>query len=252
MTPSKPLVVVTGARRGVGAGIAVEFAARGFNVAITDVRSDGAEEVLQAVSEYGVQTRFFLSDLGNVEQHPDVVEQISQWGGPITCLVNNAGTPSQSRGDILHVTPRSYDKVQDINLRGTFFFTQAVAKHMLASASGHHRSIVTVSSINAEMPYVQRTEYCMSMSGLGMMTRLFASRLAPLGIGVFEVRPSLVKSHAECHGAPKLEPKIAAFLGRWGFPMDVAYAAATLAEGKLGISTGSVVQVDGGLSMQKS
>lgn len=248
----KPLVIVTGARRGVGAGIAVEFAARGFNVAITDVSSNGSDEVISAVKDYGVQVRFFQSDLGDVDQHAEVVEQIHQWGGPITCLVNNAGTPSQSRGDILNVTPRSYDKVQDINLRGTFFFTQAVARHMLSTTTEFLRSIVTVSSVNAETPYMQRTEYCLSMSGLSMMTRLFAQRLASIGVGVFEVRPSLVKSLTEGPGSQKYDPKIAAFMGRWGFPLDVAYAAATLAEGKLGITTGSVVQVDGGLSLQKS
>ena len=247
----KPLVVVTGGRRGVGAGIAVEFAARGFNVAIIDICGDGSAEVIKKVNELGVQAEFFQSDLGDVDRHAEVVEKIQNWGGPITCLVNNAGSPSQSRGDILTVTPRSYDRVQGINLRGTFFFTQAVAQHMLTVQTEFVRSIVTVSSVNAERPHVMRTEYCMSMSGLGMMTRLFASRLAPLGIGVFEVRPILVKSPSGLQGSQTHAPRVAASLGRWGFPLDVAYAAATLAEGKLGIATGSVVQVDGGLSLQK-
>jgi NAD(P)-dependent dehydrogenase (short-subunit alcohol dehydrogenase family) len=248
----KPLVIVTGARRGVGADIALEFASRGFNVAITDVSSDGSDDVITALTCFGVQARFFQSHLGDVEYHSAVVEQIHDWGGPITCLVNNAGTPSQSRGDILNVTPRSFDKVQDVNLRGTFFFTQAVARHMLASTTQYVRSVITISSANAETPHVQRTEYCLSMSGLGMMTRLYAMRLAPLGIGVFEIRPCLVRSFAGCQETQNSNPRIAAFMGRWGFPQDVAYTAAALAEGKLGISTGSVLRVDGSLSLKTS
>jgi len=232
MTNASPLVVVTGARRGIGAGIAVEFAARGFRVALTDVDDQGCDEVMDAVNKHGNGARFFQSDLGDVASHRAVVDQIQQWGGSITCLVNSAGIPSQTRGDLLNVSPRSFDKVVDVNLRGTFFFTQAVVKHMLENITDFARSIVTVSSLNAETPHVYRTEYCISMSGLGMLTRLFARRLEPLGIGVFEVRPGAAK------------PAV-------GAAANVANAVAALAEGKLGFCTGSVVQVNGGLSLQR-
>ena len=254
MTSASPLVVVTGARRGIGAGIAVEFAARGFKVAITDIDDEGADEVIEAVKRQGKVAKFFQSDLGDVESHREVVHRIQQWGGPITCLVNNAGVPSQSRGDLLNVSPKSFDKVVDVNLRGTFFFTQAVVRHMLESITDFARSIVTVSSLNAEMPHVYRTEYCISMSGLGMLTRLFARRLEPLGIGVFEVRPGAAKAPINTPGWQKQQERVSTDLvlaGRWDLASNVANAVVTLAEGKLGFSTGSVVQVDGGLSLQK-
>jgi NAD(P)-dependent dehydrogenase (short-subunit alcohol dehydrogenase family) len=254
MTDAKPLVVVTGARRGIGAGIALEFAQRGFHVAITDIDDEGSQEVLQAVRSQGVQASFFASDLGDVQGHAALVERIAQWGGPISCLVNNAGIPSPARGDLLEVTPQSFDTVLDVNLRGTFFLTQAVARHMLATTTDHARSIVTVSSVSVEMASIERAEYCLSKSGLGMLTRLFALRLAPHGIGVFEVRPGVIKTPMTGPVAQKYDERIAAGLvpmGRWGFPADVAQAVATLAQGKLGFCTGSVVHVDGGLSLPR-
>lgn len=254
MKSLRPLAVVTGARRGIGAGIALELAVRGFNVAITDITNDGAEDILHAMRSHGAKVEFFTSNLGDVENHEAVVNRIHHWGGPISCLVNNAGIPSQSRGDLLRVTPRSFDKLHDINLRGTFFFTQAVVNHMLAIPADSIRSIVTVSSVSVEMASIERSEYCLSKSGLGMLTRLFALRLAQHGIGVFEVRPGMIKTPTSGTIVQKQYQPIDAGLvpaGRWGAPTDVAHAVATLAEGRMGFCTGSVVQVDGGLSLPR-
>lgn len=254
MSPTRPLAVVTGGRRGIGAGIVLELAARGFDLAITDIAADGVEEVLQAAKARGAAAQFFASDLGEVQSHAALVQQVAQCLGPISCLVNNAGIPSQSRGDLLTVTPASFDKVLDVNLRGTFFFTQAVVRHMLESPSPFARSVVTVSSVSVEMASVERAEYCLSKSALAMLTRLFALRLAPHNIGVFEVRPGVIQTPMTGPVAHKYDERIAAGLvpmGRWGLPADVANAVATLAEGKLGFCTGSVVQVDGGLSLPR-
>jgi NAD(P)-dependent dehydrogenase (short-subunit alcohol dehydrogenase family) len=254
MIGGRPLAVVTGGRQGIGAGIAIEFASRGFDVAITDIDTQGSDEVLDGVREKGAQASFFLSDLGDVERHADVVSAICQWAGPITCLVNNAGIPSHSRGDLLSVTPNAFDSVLNVNLRGTFFFTQAVVRHMLATETCFDRSIVTVSSVSVEMASIERAEYCLSKSGLGMLTQLYALRLAPHRIGVFEVRPGVIKTPMTGPVAQKYDERIAAGMvpmGRWGYPADVAKAVVSLADGQLGFCTGSVVHVDGGLSIPK-
>lgn len=250
----RPLALVTGGRRGIGAGIALEFAGRGFDIAITDIDSDGADEVLAAARSKGVRASFFRSDLGDLDGHADVVNTIHQCAGPIHCLVNNAGVPALNRGDLLSLTPEAFDTVMDVNLRGTFFFTQAVVRHMLEVPSTVQRAIVTVSSVSVDMASVERADYCLSKSGLAMMTQLYALRLASHGIGVFEVRPGIIKTPMTGPVAQKYDERIAGGLvpmGRWGYPEDVARAVACLGQGQLGFSTGSVIHVDGGLSIPK-
>ena len=254
MSQSRPLAIVTGASRGIGAGIAIELALRGFDIAVADIDPQGATDVLAEIKSKGASTQAFAFDLGDVDRHASMLAQITEWGGPVACLVNNAGIPAAARGDLLDVAAASYDRVLDVNLRGTFFFTQAVARHMLATDCQHPRSIVTVSSVSAEMASIERGEYCLSKAGLGMLTKLFALRLAPLGIGVFEVRPGVIRTPMTEGVAAAYEERIAGGLvpmQRWGYPQDVAVAVAALADGKLPFSTGSVVNVDGALSIPR-
>ena len=254
MSSSRPLAVVTGGRRGIGAGVAIELARRGFDLALTDIAEDGAEAAIAEISALGARATFYRSDLGNVGDHQALVERIVVADGPIACLVNNAGVPAARRGDLLDVGVESYDRVLDINLRGTFFFTQAVARHMAANPSREPRAIVTVSSVSAEMASIERGEYCLSKAGLGMLTKLFALRLAPLNIGVFEVRPGVISTPMTAGVAGMYEQRIAEGLvpmGRWGYPQDVARAVAALATGQLAFATGSVVNVDGALSVPR-
>jgi NAD(P)-dependent dehydrogenase (short-subunit alcohol dehydrogenase family) len=254
MTTNRPLAVVTGARRGIGASIAVELAASGFDVAMTDIDESGAEEVTRQVKAHGASARLFSFDLANVAGHAEIVERIVAWRGAIACLVNNAGIGSPARGDLLDVTPGAFDRVLDVNLRGTFFFTQTVARHMVGSACNHPRSIVTVSSVSVEMASIERGEYCISKSGLGMLTKLFAVRLAPLGIGVFEIRPGVIRTPMTDAVSAKYDERIAGGLvpmARWGESEDVARAVAALGSGRLGFATGSILHVDGALAIPR-
>jgi NAD(P)-dependent dehydrogenase (short-subunit alcohol dehydrogenase family) len=251
---TRPLAVVTGGRRGIGAAIAIELATRGFDLALTDIDAAGASEALGAIAAAGARATLFTADLGEVAGHAALVERIVAWGGPIACLVNNAGVPATQRGDLLDVTTEAYDRVMAINLRGTFFFTQAVARHMVDSVAAQPRSIVTVSSVSAEMASIERGEYCLSKSGLGMLTKLFALRLAPHGIGVFEVRPGVIRTPMTDAVAGTYDQRIAAGLvpmARWGQADDVARAVAALGTGQLAFSTGTVVHVDGALSIPR-
>jgi NAD(P)-dependent dehydrogenase (short-subunit alcohol dehydrogenase family) len=254
MSQARPLAVVTGGRRGIGAGIAIELAARGFDLALTDLDPTGADDTLAAIEAQGVRARLFTSDLAQVDGHVALVDDIVGWGGPIACLVNNAGIGSPNRSDLFDVTPGSFDLVLGVNLRGTFFLTQAVARHMAAGAPQAPRSIVTVSSVSVEMASIERGEYCLSKAGLGMLTKLFALRLAPLGIGVFEVRPGVIRTPMTEGVASKYEQRIAEGLvpmGRWGDPQDIGRAVAGLASGQFAFATGSVIHVDGALSIPR-
>ncbi|SAK63039.1 3-ketoacyl-ACP reductase [Caballeronia ptereochthonis] len=250
----RPLALVTGARRGIGASIAAELAQRGFDLALIDIDEDGAREMLAAVESHGARARFYQHDLADGAAHRALVERIVSESGPIACLVNNAGVSADQRGDLLELGERSYDRVVDINMRGTFFLTQAVARHMAATASDDARSIVTVSSVSAELASTERGEYCMSKAGLGMLTKLFALRLAPLSIGVFEVRPGIIRTPMTEAVSARYDERIAEGIvpmRRWGVPQDVASAVAALASGQMAFATGSVLNIDGALSIPR-
>ncbi|MBL0729624.1 3-ketoacyl-ACP reductase [Piscinibacter sp. HJYY11] len=254
MTQSRPLALVTGARRGIGARIAVELARLGYDLALTDVAAEGAQEVIEEVKSLGGEAHLFTSDLAEVESRVALIESVVQWRGPIATLVNNAGIGSPRRGDLLDVTPDGWDRVLDVNLRGTFFLSQAVAQHMLASDCKHVRSIVTVSSVSAEMASIERSEYCVSKAGLGMVTKLLSLRLAPHGIGVFEIRPGVIRTPLTEAVATRYDQRIADGLvpmGRWGEADDVARAVGMLVAGDMAFATGSVVNVDGALSVPR-
>jgi NAD(P)-dependent dehydrogenase (short-subunit alcohol dehydrogenase family) len=255
MAQSRPVTLVTGARRGIGAAIALALARAGFDVAITDItEDDDARATLAALRAAGANARFLRSDLADTLDHMRVLAEAVSQCGAIDCLVNNAGVPSPARGDLLDVRPEGFDQVLDVNLRGTFFFTQAVARHMIATASRNARSIITVSSVSAELASPERGEYCMSKAGLAMLTKLFALRLARDGIPVFEVRPGVIRTPMTAGVADKYDRRVADGLvpmGRWGEPEDIGAAVAALASGQFQFATGSVINLDGGLAIPR-
>lgn len=245
--------MVTGGRRGIGRSVCVELAARGFDIVFTDiVRDADAEETCAMVEARGRKALFLQGNLNDVESHADVVREAVRFKGSIECLVNNAGIGSPSRGDLLDVSPEAFDAVLGVNLRGTFFMSQAVARHMTETQSAQPRSIVTVSSVSAEMASPERAEYCLSKSALPMMTKLLALRLASAGIAVFEVRPGIIRTPMTEGVAQKYEARFKEGLvpsGRWGESAEVGRAVAALADGTFQFSTGSILNVDGGMSI---
>ena len=158
-----------------------------------------------------------------------------------------------NRGDLLDVTEESYNRCLDTNLRGTFFLTQRVARHMVenpAVEGDPPRSIVVISSVNAEIMAITRGEYCLSKAALAMLTKLFGIRLADAGIGVYEVRPGIIRTPMTKPSADRYDGEISKGLSpirRWGEVEDVGQAVATLATGGLPFSVGQPVYVDGGL-----
>lgn len=247
---ARPLAVVSGGRRGVGARIAVELAAQGFDLALADVDCHGAESTVADITALGARTTLYRLDPANVGDHAGLVERIVSTSGPITCLVNNAGAGTARCGDLLDVSAESYDRVLDVNLRGTFFFTQAVARHMAATPAEMARSIITVSSPRP-LASIEQGEHCISRAGLSALNKLFARRLALLGIGVFEVRPDGV-SMPTAESAPRGDhtclcdsPGLGA---RYACLPDLERAVAALAAGQLALASGSVINVDSSLS----
>lgn len=252
-----PVALVTGASRGIGRATALALAEEGFDIAA--LAFGDADRLASLAGEFERLGRRCLpldADIGDTGRHAALIAQVRDRLGPIGCLVNNAGVSVLQRGDLLEVGESSYDRCFDINTRGTFFLTQAVARSMLADAAspGHHRSIVFVTSSNAVAATVERGEYCMSKSALSMAARLYAMRLAKHGIGVYEVQPGLILTEMTAPSKPKYDALIANGMTidpRWGQPEDVARVIRTMAAGLLPYTVAQDVRVDGGLLMQR-
>jgi NAD(P)-dependent dehydrogenase (short-subunit alcohol dehydrogenase family) len=125
---------------------------------------------------------------------------------------------------------------------------------MLAAAGEGYRSLLLVTSVSAEMASPERGEYCVSKAGLSMAAKLLALRLAPHGIGVFELRPGVVDTPMTAGVRDRWDARIAEGLvpmGRWGVPSDIAGVALACAQGHLAFATGAVLAVDGGLSIPR-
>jgi NAD(P)-dependent dehydrogenase (short-subunit alcohol dehydrogenase family) len=252
----RPVAFVTGGNRGIGRGIAYALAESGFDVVVVDLAATtDTAETEAGLAARGARCHFVAGDISALDAHTRLLDAAWSLGGRVDCLVNNAGVSVAKRGDLLDVSPESFDRVLGINLRGTFFLTQAVARRMLAdAASGHPRSIVTISSANAVIASPDRAEYCVAKAGLAMMTRLYALRLAAARIGVYEIRPGVIRTDMTKVAAAKYDKLIAEGftpIARWGEPEDVGRAAAMFAKGELSFVTGEAINVDGGLHIQK-
>lgn len=251
--------LVTGGRRGIGRGIALELAKAGFDVVIMDLRHDAdADETLAGIAEQGRRPGFVVLDVRDLSQHARALDEMQDAFGTPDCLVNNAGIPPHVRGELLQMSPDSFDDVLSVNLRGAFFLTQTVAKRMLdeGEVTPRPRSVINVSSRSAAAASIERGEYCISKAGMAMMTKLFALRLAATNIGVFEVRPGIIDTPMTA--SPAVHEKHSRFIEqggvpalRWGEPEDVGKVVAALASGAFSFSTGAVVEVDGGLSIER-
>jgi NAD(P)-dependent dehydrogenase (short-subunit alcohol dehydrogenase family) len=253
------VALVTGGGRGIGAAIAAALASAGFDVAIASREPEPeAADALARARAFGRRIVYAEHDIGRIDSHRQLLERIRGELGEVDCLVNNAGVTSLRRGDLLELTAESFDRAVAINLRGTFFLTQAVARQMvdraLPDAESRYRSIITITSANAEIVGLDRADYCMTKAALAMMSKLYAARLAPSGIHVFEVRPGIIRTDMTAPAAAKYDALIergGVPLGRWGTPDDVGKAVATLAEGRLPFATGEVIHVGGGLQLHR-
>jgi NAD(P)-dependent dehydrogenase (short-subunit alcohol dehydrogenase family) len=252
-----PVALVTGGRRGIGRAIAHALADTGFDLVVNDLVDDAATaETLAAVRARGRRAAFVQGSIAALDGHPRLVEAAFGAFGTVDCLVNNAGIQVKVRGDVLDVKPESFDELIAVNLRGTFFLTQAVAKRMLAEArapGGPPRSIVTVSSANARIVGPNRAEYCFAKTGLAMMNQLFAVRLAEADIACYEIRPGIIRTDMTAPAAERYDRLIAAGITpirRWGEPADVGRTVATLAARLLPFNTGDAFHVDGGLHIK--
>lgn len=240
-----PVAIVTGASRGIGRGIAVELARTHRVVATYRGRRDAAESLREAT---GVE--IFQCDVSSAADRAALIEFTRRRFGRLDLLVNNAGIAPRERLDVVEATEASFDELIATNLKGPHFLTQLAARWMLEQASGR---IVFVTSISAYTASVNRAEYCISKAGLSMSAAVWAARLAPHGILVFEVRPGIVRTDMIARVQQLYEERIASGLlpqRRMGEPEDVARAVRAIADGLLDYCAGQVIDADGGFHLR--
>lgn len=254
----KPVAFVTGGSRGIGLGCASQLAQLGFDIAINGMRDESqVSEPIQALRKLGADVLYCQGDIGSAEARAAMLDRIRNHYDRLNVLVNNAGVAPKERNDILEATEESFDYVVGTNVKGPYFLTQAAANWMIQQKSERPDdffTIINVGSISATVISVNRGEYCISKSGIAMMSALFATRLGEFDIPVYEVRPGVTKTDMTSGVTDKYDKLIEEGLcvtKRWGFPEDVGKAVGALATGQLPYSTGQVIMVDGGLTLPR-
>ena len=258
MTPTRRTAIVTGGTRGIGLGIARALAAAGWDLGLCGVRpEESIRDVVDDLQAAGAGVIYRSLDVSRTADHGRFVDAVRDRFGGIDALVNNAGRAPRVRADLLDATAESFDEVLRTNLAGPYFLTQRVARVMVDDRPddpARPRSIVFVTSVSAVMASVNRGEYCVSKAGLAMAAQLFAVRLAGDYIAVYEVRPGIIATDMTEPVKAAYDQRIADGLvpnRRWGTPDDVGRVVASLLGGHLPYATGSVITVDGGLSIPR-
>lgn len=240
----KKVAVVTGARRGIGLGIAQILRENGYTVvcAAKGAQMEGWDYLPCDISLAQDRERLLRHTVGRY--------------GRVDVLVNNAGISCEVRRDVLELTEESFDRLIAVNLKGTFFMCQLFANEMirLKNAGICDPRIVNISSVSAYAASTERAEYCISKAGVSMVTKLFAARLAEYEIPVFEVSPGIIRTDMTKGVSEKYDKLIAGGVTpvrRWGTPEDVAKCVLAAAQGLLDFGTGTCLHADGGFHIRR-
>lgn len=251
------VALVTGGSQGLGAGAVRALLERGHDVAVLDIKDPAEMEASLSLTEeqHDRRVTYHRFDLADLTSHGTVLDEVIDQHGSVDFLVNNAGVGARPLTDLLELSPEAFDHNLDVNLRGTFFFAQTVARWMTAHPADVSRGIVFVSSINADVAAQDRAQYCVSKAGLGMVAQLFATRLAEEGIPVFDIRPGMMETPLTASLKGSYEQMLAGGhvpMGRWGTAEDFGQLVATLASGGLPYMTGQTLWVAGGQQIRRS
>ena len=250
--------LVTGGTRGIGLGIARALAREHWDLMLGGVRPEGdVTGVLDHLRQHGGAVHYVAADLAKPDDRAHLLAVVRARFGAVNALVNNAGRAPSVRADLLEESEEHFEALLRTNLQGPYFLTQAIARDQVErrrTDSSFEASIVFITSVSAEMASPSRGEYCVSKAGLSMAARLFAARLAEHGVPVYDVRPGIIATDMTAAVHEAYDRRIADGLvpeRRWGGPDDVGRVVAAVVRGDLPYATGSVINVDGGLSIPR-
>ncbi len=258
-----PVVLVTGASRGLGRGIATRLASLGISVAINFAsNASAADETVALCKRHQVNDRQrfipIKADMGVREDRAALIEKTLSEFGRIDAFVSNAGIGPRVRADITQTSLASFEEVLRVNLEAPFFLSQLIVNYWLkekpAPLLPNGFTIVFNSSVSADTASINRSEYCISKAGLAMVSQLWAVRLADEGIRVYELRPGIMETDMTSGVKAKYDKMFAeGFVPqrRWGQPEDVGRAVGALVMGEFPYSTGEVIHIDGGFHLRR-
>ncbi len=254
---ARKIAIVTGSRRGIGKGIAIELGKMGYYIILSATVPD-ADEVVEELNTLGVECEYIQCNVSSADARKNLIESVCDKHDRLDVLVNNAGVAPKVKTDILDLGVESYDYVLNTNARSMFFMAQLAANRMIAmqqkALEDYHPRIINISSVSAYAASVNRGEYCISKAAISMITQLFAARLGEYNIPVFEVRPGFILTDMM---APESREKFSDLINkgitpirRFGEPKDIGDAVAALCSGRLDFATGQVIDADGGFNIR--
>lgn len=253
------IAIVTGSARGIGFATACTLCKEGYLTVFSDIASETDQAVwLQNLKNEGLNADYIRCDISKADDRTHLINEVIDRYGRLDVLVNNAGVAPSVRLDILETTEDSFDRLMNINLKGTFFMCQTAANAMIAlQAKGiedFKPRIVNIASMSSYTSSTNRGEYCVSKAGISMVTQLFADKLAENGIGVFEVRPGIIMTDMTKTVTEKYQKLIdggVTPIKRFGQPQDVANCVLAAVSGLLDFATGQVLNADGGFHIRR-
>ena len=254
------MALVTGGTRGIGLGISESLAKEGIHLALNGIRNEkDVQGTLELLRRHDVEVIYCRGDIGEAKERERILEAVYSTFGHLNYLVNNAGVAPLVRQDVLESTEESFERVMRINVQGPHFLTQRAVNRMIhdMQKDPHFPAcVVNVSSMSATVASPNRAEYCLSKAALSMSTKIFAVRLSDFNIPVYEVRPGVTRT--DMTSTERVKEKYDQMISeglllqsRWGTPEDVGKAVAMLIRGDLPYSTGQVIMVDGGLTVER-
>ncbi|MBL6877569.1 3-oxoacyl-[acyl-carrier-protein] reductase [Flavobacteriaceae bacterium] len=238
-------VIITGATRGIGKGIALEFAKQGANIAFTYSRSvDEAKGLEKELSKFGVKAKSFQSDASKYDDSHKLIESILLYFDTIDVLVNNAGITKDNL--LMRMQESDFDLVISVNLKSVFNMTKAVQKTMLKQRYG---SIINMSSVVGVKGNAGQTNYAASKAGIIGFSKSVALELGSRNIRCNVVAPGFIETEmtAELNEDTVNEWRKGIPLKRGGTPQDIANTCTWLASDLSSYVTGQVINVDGGM-----
>jgi len=237
------VAIITGGASGIGKATAIRFAQEGAQIAIWDVQEERGQEVIKILLEMGSQAIFYNVDIADAAQVQEAVNAVMKDFDKIDILINNAGIVRDAT--LIKLTAEQFDSVIDVNLKGVFNCTKAVAPHMIERGYGR---IVQASSVVALYGNFGQTNYVASKAGIIGMTKVWARELGRKGITVNAVAPGFIATDMVDtipenikNGMKERVP-----LNRLGTPEDVANVYLFLASDEASYVNGSVISIDGG------
>ncbi|MGH8699896.1 MAG: SDR family NAD(P)-dependent oxidoreductase [Burkholderiales bacterium] len=245
---TKPTAFVTGASQGIGAAIALALARDGFDVAVSSTRPEKLADVVAEIGAAGARALPVALDVLSLESIEQAMAQVVSACGHLDVLVNNAGVPLKKPA--VEVTPAEWERVLDVNLKGTFFMSQQMGRHLVRS--GRQGCIVSIASTHGLVALAQRSPYGIAKAAIIHMTRMLAIEWAEHGIRVNAVAPGRVDTPSRAGSLAEPGYRDAALgrvpLRRFGTSEEVAAAVCYLASPAAAYVTGQTLVLDGGLT----